>query len=173
MKRRHPRQVADPGELRVGEMYALVRTSYATDAPRQVFISCERMRFVAALDNGEMHKAMAALDDSPATDGEIRLTTHDIHGAIVIAIWRPDAALEASRPFAEYLGDTVGNWRDPGPSHQFFAPLADWDADPRVHVIDWLNPDDVCEAGLTWAEEEAKLKRRRDAAMRKALGFDE
>ncbi len=31
---------------------------------------------------------------------------------------------------------------------------------------------DVCQAGLTWTEEEeAMLRRRRDAAMRKAIGF--
>ena len=164
MKRRHPMQIMDHGAFRPGSEYALVRASSASDAPQGTFVSWERMFFAAALDNGEMQSAEEAISRCPAKNRGVRFTTHDVHGGIVVALWRWDNALEATWVFA--------TMDDACRQHQIFVPAVDWATDPRIHVVDWVNPDDVCEAGLTWAEEEAKLQKRKDDAMRKALGFD-
>lgn len=158
MKRRHPKQVVDHTAFRPGDEYSLIRVK--SDAS----VSCESMTFVEALGNGEMPAAMDALGRHPAEDREIRFTTHDIHGEIIVASWRWNDVVQNKWVWADLDSGYIG-------THLIFVPLGDWDADPRVHVVAWLNPDDVCEAGLTWAEEEAVLRRRRDAAMRKALGF--
>jgi len=165
MKRRHPRQIMDHREFRPGDEYALIRATEC-DAPERAFVSRESMTFVEAIDNGEMDRAVDALARRPAKEGdEIRITTHDIHGEIVVASWTCNDAL--CDKWAFYEMDHVHIDK-----HLLFVPSSAWDADPRVHVIGWLNPDDVCEARLTWAEEEAVLRQRRDIAMRKALGFE-
>ena len=56
--------------------------------------------------------------------------------------------------------------------HCIMVPDTAWAADPVMHVVDWINPDDtVVRVGGDWTSEEAKLRAKRDAAMRKTLGF--
>jgi len=166
MKRRHPRQIADHTELRPGDKYALVQAEHNCDTLKTV-VRCERATFVAALNNGLAAATKTVIARQPANDGEVRLTTHCIYGEITLAVWNTLGGLNDAYPFSDFLGDSTNLWL-----HQLIVPFADWDADPRVHVIDWINPDDVCEVALTWVEEEKELKRRRDIAMRRALGFE-
>lgn len=64
-------------------------------------------------------------------------------------------------------------------SHLIIVPKEYWDNDPKIHVIDWKNPDDVIERkslgvsmdvdmDIVW---EKRINARRDRAMAKALGF--
>lgn len=169
MKRRHPGQIVDHTAFRPGDGYTLIRASECDGGGlptgERTFASCEEMTFVEALDNGELPAAMEALHRHPAEeDCEIRFTTHDIHGEIVVAAWGWNDALYDKWAWADLDGNHIDR-------HLIFVPSGDWAVDPRVHVVDWVNPDDICPVGLTWAEEEAMLRRRRDVAMRKAL-FD-
>jgi len=164
MKRRHPRQIVDVTKFVAGEEYALIRATFTPDAPQQTFVSCEPMIFVAALDNGNMQAVQDALSQCHIDNQMVRLTTHDIHGEIVTVSWRGDGALLEQWTFSSMDGSR---------QHLIFVLAADWMADQRVHVTDWWNPDDICEAGMTWTEEEAKLKRRHNDALRKLLGFDD
>lgn len=164
MTRRHPRQVLDPAAFRTGDKYVLIRAKESPDSPRRTFISHEEMVFAEALDNGNAAAAEEAIGRHPAEGRSIRFTTHEIEGHIVIASWRWDDVLQDNWAFAN-MDSGFGR-------HAIFVPAADWAADPRLHVVDWVNPHEVCEAGLTWAEEEAMLRKRRDAAMRRSLGFE-
>jgi len=71
---------------------------------------------------------------------------------------------------SSYLGE------EPAPGtvgmHCVVVPSAEWDRDPRVHVVDWVNPDGAVARAGGWADEERRLRARRDAAMRRACGFD-
>ncbi len=164
MKRRHPRQIVSHTELRPGDKYAWIRVEHNC-AAQKTTVRCEKTTFVAALADGKLASAAAAIIRHPAIDGEMRLTTHCIWDEVVLSLWTPDGTYVDT--FSDFFGDSMAPW-----IHQFIVPLGDWDADPRVHVIDWINPDDVCEAAFTWAEEEAELRHRRDVAMRRALGFE-
>jgi len=158
----------DHAAFRPGAEYSLIRAQYVEDVPNQppprrhTSVYRDTFTFAEAIGDGSKSAAMDALRRHPAEPPTVRLTTHDVHGQIVAASWRWD-----DTPMDQW--DFVN--MDTSRLHAMFVPSADWAADPRVHVLDWVNPDDVCQPALTWAEEEAVLRRRKDAAMRKALGF--
>jgi hypothetical protein len=73
-----------------------------------------------------------------------------------------------------YLGDT--NTTNPLIDNHAIIPKKHWDNDPKLHVLDWENPDDVVERKIHTSSNvdmdwEQKINARRDAAMAKAFGF--
>jgi len=86
-----------------------------------------------------------------------------------LVYWDPDGRREDYDPAWCFLGE-----RELGTITCLVVPSAEWAADRRVHVVDWVNPDDTVArsaSAAAWTTEEARLKARRDRAMRRALGF--
>lgn len=91
--------------------------------------------------------------------------------APTLMFWRDHTV--ASR----WCWDQISTYLGPGENshsyHSIIVGARQWDADPRLHVADWSNPDGAVEKAVVEnaADWERRMKARAHAAMAKALGF--
>ena len=152
----HPEQIRRTGDLRSGEGYVLVwRDS------RGVLTATSAI-FAGTMPNSDIASAKRFLDmRGPVIPGQHYLTLH-VHQIVEYGLWvdhtlAPAPGFGFSGSPAKLLGLTDGL--------RMVVPMLAWEADPRPREG---SPD----TPQTWADEEAELRRRRDAALRRACGFD-
>jgi len=157
---RHPEQIVRLEDLRAGAAYALVWH----DSAQGRFFEVTRATFAGTMPNSDIASAKRFLDmRGPVIPGQHYLTLH-VHQITEYGLW-VNHTLTAAPGFnfagdpAHLLGQTDGL--------RMVVPLREWEAYPWPHEGTPSAP-----GAETWADEEAKLRRKRDAAMRRACGFD-
>ena len=194
MKRRHPMQIMDAAELVAGDVYAFV-VCYKDDADDLDLYEQRCLAVVAdteqllkkrgcwrgPADCDEVYGLDDLLDAKPAfnTTGAIQPT---MKGLTVFTVhldgWVPD---EPKGP-----GPLIVDWNsrydvecvyqfddDTAESHNIVVPVAAWLADPRIHVLDWVNPDDVVKPLARTAAafgNDAMADKRMDDNLRRIFG---
>ena len=182
-KLRHPHQATGLSELSPGASYAMVMTwrgSPHIDRADRVMLGEVRdsPRSIASRGGEDVR----AFFDLPPGDHPGFLTAHldgwfSFHRGLSpcepsLVYWEPSGHRSGWDDIPTFLGEDEEH---DGKMHCIVVPSAEWDADPRVHVVDWVNPDDVVRRAapsVCWADEEARLRAKRDEAMRRACGFD-
>ena len=154
----HPRQIRRLDDLSVGVAYALV---FAADGGGRRMVTMSDFAGTLATPVSDATSVGRAMRLFGLGVGVLHCLT--LHGG-EYALWSPELELKTvpgfrmTGPADELLGDLPGKG-----CHRLVVPLDDWVADPRLHAADWMRGD--------WASEEARLRSRRDEAMRRALGF--
>jgi len=168
--KRHMHQITDLADLRIGEGYAFV---YATPGNTWAW----PVRFAGALFTLDTRGALDLISRLPDRWG-YDLTLHGPPGALVsYGIWEdgrlvdlagfrrtgdPEARLMRDPPEALLEDGTYG-------AHRLIVPAGAWTSDGRVRPVDWERGGP---AAPGWADEEARLRKKRDAELRRRLGFD-
>jgi len=174
VRRRHPRQIMRPAAMAAGVEYAFV---YAEPAGTSVSV----VTFAGILDGTDFGDVVAACGP-----GRWHLTLHRMRGdpdPVLFGTWDttgrwPELAnvhgFHASGGIHDLLPDPAAARLADGTyaAHRLVVPQADWGADPHVRAVDWRNPGAECAAAGDWADEEARLKAKKDAELRRILGFD-
>ena len=176
MATRHPKQVKSPAEFVRGADYALVFSQQGAGGA----LAATPATFAGTLYDTTSHSARLAIDRFRGRWG-LHLTLHydcdpdlAVHPNVYGLWWDSPRAPFVVPGFAP-AGDSASLLTDPPEAlladgayaaHRLVVPLTDWEADPRVRA-DW----ESAPAGGCWVAEEAKLRVRRDDAMRRALGF--
>jgi len=155
----HRKQVRRTDDLRDGRPYALVWHDSVRGR-----LEVTPAIFVGTMPNSDIASAKRFLDmRHPVVPNWYYLTLH-VHQITEYGLW-VNHTLTAAPGFsfagspAYLLGQTDGL--------RMVVPLDEWEADPLARPGTPSAP-----APETWADEEAKLRRKRDAAMRRACGFD-
>jgi len=185
-KLRHPHQATELSELSPGASYAfvvLVDSRWGRPEHQDyVMLGVVRDSFASILARGDRGETPEAFFDIPPgshpgfvtvhMDGWFRFGSDPIpDDEPTLVYWDPAGLRTGWDDMESYLGETE---RPDAAMHCVAVPSAEWALDPRVHVVDWINPDDtVARAAPHWAGEEARLRGKRDRALRRLLGFDD
>jgi len=100
----------------------------------------------------------------------------DLLDAPTLCYWNARGEWQGWDHMASYLGEPRPDCGDKGDMHCIMVPEAAWLADPRIHVVDWINPDDtVVRAGGRpsgdLSDPLAGARRRTDDNLRRFFGF--
>ena len=154
-KLRHPHQVMEASELVVNEWYrtpTLYRDGHMWD--HKAFLLLGRVRSTPRAALG--HKDVSV--GGGATPG--LLTIHedgwfgrpileypppegDLFGTPTLYYWNMRGDTRGWDHLASYLGEPRPGHGDDAKMHCIMVPEAAWLADPRMHVVDWINPGDA------------------------------
>jgi len=157
----HPKQVADTEDLHIGEAYALVAESSGAYAVTHAIYagyvgssSADDVASYLAFAGGFSDLLYLVLQPQAngGSGGSWRIQPPG--DPVSYALYKGGAPHHV--PGFPHLGDVGYLWAG---GRRAVVPLPDWESDPR------LAP------GGGWVEEEAKLRARRDDALRRALGF--
>ena len=199
MKRRHPMQILDAAELVAGEVYALVlaysdsRTNLYEQRCLAVVADTERLllergrwRGVQGDDEYTLDDLMDAESAINATEtvqtvmGPTRLTDRIDSFTVHLDGWTPykrrtrTILVDWCGWRRQYEADTAYAFNKNDPEqHTVIVPVTAWMADPHIHVLDWVNPDDVVEPLMPIAPalgDDAAADKRRDDNLRRIFG---
>jgi len=163
----HPKQIGRTDDLRDGEEYALVWRWWISWC--NGLLGVTEATFVGTMPNSDIASALRFMDIRGALDPDRYYLTLHIHRIVEYGLWM-DHTLRAAPGFAssgspESLLGLTDDLR-------MVVPLREWEADPQPREGRPSHIVHASGAPATWADEEARLRRKRDAAMRRACGFD-
>ena len=192
MKRRHPMQIMDAAKLVSGDVYAVAMcyrgdNSDTLDLYEQRCLAVVsdtehllkkrgRWRGPACCDEeyalNDLLDAQQAFDTTLAISPTIKhdnanstLTPFTVH----LDGWKPDEPKSSIPVILDWElsdGEIECDWdfdQDCESEHTVVVPVAAWLSDPRIHVMDWVNPDDaVTPLGTILSSEEAARKKTDD-----------
>ena len=195
MKRRHPMQVMDAAKLVVGDVYVVV-ICYKDDDDLHLYeerclavvanteqLLMNRGRWRGPAHGCNEYELDDLLDAKPAF-----IDTMDLQPAMKKSItpftvhldgWVPDEPPSQSAPMIvdwTNLNGTISCecvWEfshDGTCSHTIIVPVAAWLSDPRIHVLDWVNPDDVVVPLGTILGSEKAARKKTDDNLRRIFG---
>ena len=166
MKRRHPMQIMEAAELVVGDVYAFVAChdghtdlyeqhciAVVTDTGR-LLASRGRWRGQACSDDayilGDLLDVQSVFSAAAVPQAIIVADDDIIPFTVHLDGWVPDGSKKSESMIVDWIDDEdfcnehysfdQGATRE---GHFIIVPVADWISDPRVHVLDWVNPDDI------------------------------
>lgn len=168
-KIRHPYQILEAEELIVGEKYAFI-SRYSREDPD-----------IDSLIFGGIIKEDNLVIDNPPQTTPFTFTIHpsglqsdlktNKRGSTIV-YWLD------SYPRYDLLSTFLGEIDGSMHKHSIVVTLKHWDNDPKMHVLDWVNPDDIIKRFCvqnhdieTPAEFEKRMRQKKHDAMREMLGF--
>ncbi|KKN91142.1 hypothetical protein LCGC14_0220070 [marine sediment metagenome] len=172
-KVRHPYQILEADELIIGERYALILSTY------------HGLNFMAYVFGGIIKDNLSAINNPPITDP--RTFTIHFKGLRNDGV---DSLLPARLPTIvcwpsrkgfhidwDYVETYFGEKEDCKDTHAIVVSERHWADDPKIHVLDWENPNDVIERKIGKTNKvvsgdwEQQVNAKRDAAMADFFGF--
>lgn len=182
-KRRHPAQAMGFGELVAGEEYAFVVQEDDGEPPMDFFMEDEDIRafrVVAVLTDTARATREQNRDDlndnslekyAPRSGDKYEITVHmdgwlldedDTDEEPTITLWVNGCWKEDQSTIGFFITGNVCE------GHTLIVPFGEWEADPRFHVLDWVNPDDVVKPlRAATMGSLAAAEKRRDAIFRR------
>ena len=192
---RHPHQILYISELIVGNnYYFIIKNKIEMIARPHTFVGVIQDSYVTASKNGynlntipksliacEMFVNSTMIDTTWIIRNKPKLDMFTIHqdGWMPLNQRFDDSTLVYWGKDGEgwdYVNTFCGNTEFKGATHHIVVPQKDWNDDPRVHILDWENPNhitkrvniSITESPVDW---ERRMKAKKHEAMRKVLGF--
>lgn len=166
-KVRHPYQILEAEELIVGNRYAFVSNH---NGPMPPFI---HFYVFGGIIEGDSSTYKRSITTPPTVtvhlDGKTSRNAYILQSPTLMYWREPDTNWDC---LATFLGPQESDLLN---LCSIVVPEQRWNDDPKIHVLDWENPNDIIERKIDVKDNdedwEAKINVKRDAVMARAFGF--